>query len=210
MNSIEDQEKIDAIKAWWKTYGNQVLILVATVSIGLGGASLWGQYKHKQSVEAAYIYSELEEVVNNESLVEATEILRKIIDSHGTTIYANFARLKVARLAHQKGDFGQAEEYIRHVVSNSSSDHTNTLAKIRLVSVLIDQKKYDDALTMISEIDDASFESLVADLKSDLLFQKKDYDGAISSSNEALTGVNSTNSWKGIMEMKKDSMESLR
>ena len=66
MNSIEDQEKIDAIKAWWKTYGNQVLILVATVSIGLGGASLWGQYKHKQSVEAAYIYSELEEVVNNE------------------------------------------------------------------------------------------------------------------------------------------------
>ena len=43
-----------------------------------------------------------------------------------------------------------------------------------------------------------------------VLFQKKDYDGAISSSNEALTGVNSTNSWKGIMEMKKDSMESLR
>ena len=63
---------------------------------------------------------------------------------------------------------------------------------------------------MISEIDDVSFESLVADLKSDLLFQKKDYDGAISASNEALTGVKSANSWKGIIEMKKDSIESLR
>ena len=210
MNSIEDQEKIDAIKAWWKAYGNQVLILVATVSIGLGGASLWGQHQHKQSVQAAYMYSELEGVVDNEGLDEATEILGKIIDNHGTTIYANFARLKVARLAHQKGDFAQAEEYIRHVVSNSLTDYTNTLAKIRLVSVLIDQKKYDDALTLISEIDDVSFEPLVADLKSDLLFQKKDYDGAISASNEALIGTTSTNSWKGIIEMKKDSMESLR
>ena len=42
---LEEQEKLDAIKAWWARYGTVVISLVAAVALAWGGWWSWKAYE---------------------------------------------------------------------------------------------------------------------------------------------------------------------
>ena len=58
---LEEQEKLDAIKAWWARYGTLVLSLVAAVAVAWGG--WWGSkaYQSHKANQAMGYFEALED-----------------------------------------------------------------------------------------------------------------------------------------------------
>ena len=47
---LEEQERLDELKAWWKTHGNKVIAAVSLVLVGYAGFQGWSYYQGKQAV----------------------------------------------------------------------------------------------------------------------------------------------------------------
>ena len=50
---LEEQEQLDAIKTWWKMYGNLVTAVVAAIAIGVVSWQGWQWHQRTQSAQAA-------------------------------------------------------------------------------------------------------------------------------------------------------------
>ena len=50
---LEEQEKIDSIKAWWKAQGTLILILIAAFVVGIAGVQAWNYYQKQKTEQAA-------------------------------------------------------------------------------------------------------------------------------------------------------------
>jgi predicted negative regulator of RcsB-dependent stress response len=53
---LEEQEKIDSIKAWWKAQGTLILVLIAAVVVGIAGVQAWNYYQKQKTEQAAELY----------------------------------------------------------------------------------------------------------------------------------------------------------
>src|SRR5439155_672735 len=49
---LEEQEKLDDLKAWWATYGKYVSAAVVTVAVVVIGVQGWRWYQHTQALKA--------------------------------------------------------------------------------------------------------------------------------------------------------------
>ena len=55
---LQEQEQVEAIKAWWKENGNKVLAALLAVVVAIGGWRGWQYYQHQQAGESAALYAE--------------------------------------------------------------------------------------------------------------------------------------------------------
>src|SRR3569832_2426567 len=56
---LDEQERLDELKAWWKRWGNLVMIGLAVVIAGAAGWRYWQNHTETQSLEAATVYKKL-------------------------------------------------------------------------------------------------------------------------------------------------------
>ena len=208
MNSIEDQERFDAVKEWWRQYGNYILVAVVSVVLGLGGGGAWVKYNKSRALEASQKYDQLQKLSVEGKVEESRLVFSQLVEEFGGTAYRDLAVLKMVNLFHRLGDFEEAETQLRDLLKDTKSEETKSLARLRLASILIDLKKYDDALVTVEMVQNPGYGAIVADLKADILFNKGKISEAIKVLENALSLSDSASSWRGIIEMKKDSLES--
>ena len=60
---LEEQEQIDALKAFWRDYGRLVIAAAVAFVVGVGGTQGWKHYKRTQVQEASLKFVELEQAV---------------------------------------------------------------------------------------------------------------------------------------------------
>ncbi|MGH8721035.1 MAG: tetratricopeptide repeat protein, partial [Burkholderiales bacterium] len=60
---LEEQEKLDALKAWWKDNARFIVLAIAAAAIAVAGTSGWRWYQRQQSAEAAALYDTLSKAV---------------------------------------------------------------------------------------------------------------------------------------------------
>ncbi|KAG1316595.1 hypothetical protein G6F63_016008 [Rhizopus arrhizus] len=58
---LEEQEKLDAIKAWWARYGTLVVTLFAVVALSWGGWWGWKAYESHRANQAMGYFEALED-----------------------------------------------------------------------------------------------------------------------------------------------------
>ena len=54
---LEEQDKIDDLKAFWKRWGNAISAVVIAVCVAFIGVQGWRYYQNKQAEDAAVLYS---------------------------------------------------------------------------------------------------------------------------------------------------------
>jgi predicted negative regulator of RcsB-dependent stress response len=79
------------------------------------------------------------------------------------------AALSAARAGFESGDLDAAKAQLQWVIDNAKEDEMRDVARMRLAGVLLDEKKYDDALALANAGQSAAFSGLYADLKGDIL-----------------------------------------
>lgn len=164
----EDQQ-IQAIKKWWKENGASLLL---GLGIGVGALLGWREYLAYQtghSAEASDLYQTVQTQVASNRLDD--EHMRKadtIRNEFADTPYAALVSLAQARHAYENGDAESAIMHMRWAIENSAEADVKHVASLRLARILIAQKQYDEAESVLLGEHPAAFTAGYEELKGDL------------------------------------------
>ena len=97
---LEEQEKLDAIKAWWARYGTVVISLVAAVALAWGGWWSWKAYESHRANQAMSYFEALEDAARlgtADSVVRIKTAAATLREQYGSTGYAARGALVAAQ-----------------------------------------------------------------------------------------------------------------
>ena len=166
---LQEQEQIDALKAFWKQYGNLitwVLILVLGAYAAWNG---WNWYQRDQSVKAAAMYDELDKAAQAGDAALVTQRFDDLKQRYARTAYAEKGGLLAARVQAERQQTDAARASLQWVADNAAEDEYRAIARLRLAGLLLDAGRHDEALRQVDAVKDAAFAALAADRRGDVL-----------------------------------------
>ncbi|MEO7320031.1 MAG: tetratricopeptide repeat protein [Nitrosospira sp.] len=203
---LEEQEKIDGLKSWWETYGTLLIVVVATFIASIGGVKAWNYYQQQQIEQAAELFSsllQLEASGDSKKISDAAHLLMEGFPSSG---YASRAALISARASFDSGDVQNAKSKLQWTLDNTKEDELKDLVRLRLAGMLLDERKYDDALRLLDAKHGESFDGLYADLKGDVLNTAGKIAEARVAYQTALDKMGKKGTYYNIVQMKFDAL----
>ena len=199
---LEEQEQLDQLKAFWKQYGNLITWALIAALGTFAAWNGWNWWQREQAISASGMYDELEKAVEAKDLAATGRVYTDLTSRYGRTVYAQQGALLAARLQHEKGQPTAAREALQWVVDKSSDKEYQTLARLRLAGLLLDEKKYDEALKELDAAGAKGFEALVADRRGDILAAQNKLDEARAAYQLAWKGIDSKLGYRRLVEAK--------
>ena len=206
MYDLEEQEQIDALKAWWKEHGNLVVTVLVAACLAAGATAGWRWYRSNQAEQAAQLYGALEKAQRANDTKGIRERAAQLMDRYGSTAYGPMAALMAAKANYDAGDATSAAAQLRWVVDNARDDDVAASARVRLAGVLLDQKKYDEALRVLDAKHADSFNGLFADRKGDIYTAQGKTAEARAAYKEALEKLPQQGTYRAIVQVKLDGL----
>lgn len=204
---LEEQEQLDALKAWWNTHGNNVLLAVTALCVGFAGFQGWKYYQRKQSVEASMQYEALAQL-DIKDTKQVRGISGQLMDKYSGTPYAARAALMAARANYEAGDAKSAHAQVEWAMTHAKEDAVKSIAQLQLAGLLFDEKKYDEALKTLSDKYDPAYDGLISDLKGDILVAQGKAAEAKKAYTEALANLDEKSKFRRYTEQKLDALGS--
>lgn len=177
---LEEQEQLDQLKHLWNTWGpliSAVLIVVA------GSLAAWNGYQYwqnRQASQAAALFDAVEVAARSGDQARMAQAFGDLKSKYAGTTQASHAGLTFAKSLVDAGNAEGAKEVLAWVASQSGDEGLKGLAKVRLASVLMDQKNYDEALKQLSGGLPVEFEAAAADRKGDIYLSQDKRSEAIA------------------------------
>ena len=171
---LQEQEQIDAAKAFWQQWGKWISLAVIVVALGYLGYQGWKYYRSHQAEQAALLYAPVETAVTEGDA-------GKLVASAKAR-----ASLLAARVAFDKGDTKTAEQELLWVAGNAAEPAVKAVAQLRLAGLQLDAGQTDAALAELARPIDATFLPQQLELKGDALLVKGDRQGARAAYQEAI------------------------
>ena len=183
---LEEQEQIDAFKAWWKANGNKVLAVLAVAVACFVALQGWKSYQSKKSVEASTHYQQL--IQTDPKDVKAIQaISSQLIEKYSATPYAGRAALMAAKSNYLAKDNKSAKAQLEWAIKNAKEAQIQAIARLQLATLQYEEKNYDEALKTLSGKTDEGFVGLYSDLKGDVLAAQGKSEEAKTAYKEALS-----------------------
>jgi predicted negative regulator of RcsB-dependent stress response len=201
---LDEQERLDELKAWWKRWGNLAMIGLAVVIAAAGGWRYWQNRTVTQSLEAATVYEKLTQSLAANDAKAAREAGAMLIDQYQGTAYAPRAALLLAKLNVISRDLKSAQAQLEWAVANSKEPAIKDLARLRLAGVQFDQKQYDVALKTLSASHSDAYAPRFDDLKGDVLLAQGKPAEARAAYQAAFAKMAEDNPYRNIVELKLD------
>ena len=164
---LEEQEQVDELKALWKKYGNYITRGVITFFVLYGLYQGWGYYQTKQSLGASEAYQSIV-VLDEKNTKDILQKSQKLMDDYSGTPYAGRAAILFAKASYLEGNKDKAKEKLDWAASHAKESATESIALIQLGQILVEEKKYEDALKRVNEVDNEGYLGLSNDLKGDI------------------------------------------
>lgn len=204
---LEEQEQLDAIKAWWKQHGNTVLLSITVFIAIVAGIQGWKYYQNKQTVQAAGLYEMLQGAADSRDTKKVREVAGQLIEQYPRTAYATRAALLAAKTNYDSGDAKSAKAQLQWVLEHAGSDEIKDAARLRLAGVLLDENNHAEALKLLDAKHGAAFDGLYADLKGDVLLASGKNAEALASYKLALEKIDPASAYRGLVQMKLDGLD---
>jgi predicted negative regulator of RcsB-dependent stress response len=166
---LEEQEQLDQLKSFWKQYGNLITWVLIAVLAAYAGWNGWNWWQRDQAVKAGAMYDELDRAAQVGDFAKAAGIFNDMKERFPRTAFTQQGGLLAAKVQFDKGQADAAAASLSWVGANALEDEYKTVAHLRLAGLLLDQKKYDEALKQLDGATAKEFEALVADRRGDVL-----------------------------------------
>jgi predicted negative regulator of RcsB-dependent stress response len=165
---LEEQEKLDELRHFWKQYGNAISWFLIAVFGAFAAWNGWNYWQRYQAAQASALYEEVEHAVASGDATRLGQAYKDLRDRYGRTSYAQQAALIAARTLAEKGKPDDARAALQWVANDASDEGLQAIARLRLAALLVDGKKYDEALKELAAGMPHEFEALVADRRGDI------------------------------------------
>lgn len=206
MFDLEEQEQVDAIKAWWKQHGNNVIMALVVFVAVVTGIQGWRYYQNRQAQQAAELYDVLQNVVQSNDKHKIRDAAGQLMDKYPRTPYAARAALISARANYESGDAKSAKAQLQWVMDNAKEDALQDVARLRLAGIMLDEKNMDEALKLVSAKHGDAYDGLYADLKGDVLTAQGKLDEARKAYAVALEKTDIKSPFRKYIQIKQDSL----
>jgi predicted negative regulator of RcsB-dependent stress response len=203
---LEEQEKIDSIKAWWKAQGTLILILIAAFVVGIAGVQAWNYYQKQKTEQAAELYDNVLKAQGSGDAKKIGDAARLLMEGFPSSGYASRAALISAQASFDTGDLQNTKSRLQWTLDNSKEDELKDLVRLRLAGVLLDEKKYGEAVGLLETKHGESFDGLYADLKGDILSAMGKPADARAAYQIALEKIGGKGTYHNIVQMKMDAL----
>jgi predicted negative regulator of RcsB-dependent stress response len=203
---LDEQERLDELKAWWKRWGNWVLIGIAVLVAAAAGWRYWQHRTLTQSLEAGMVYEKLTQALAANDGKTAREAGAALIDQYAGTAYAPRAALLLARLNAGAKDLKSAQAQLEWAVSHSKEPALRDLARLRLAGVQLDQRQFDAALKTLAATHSDAFAARFDDLRGDVLLAQGKPGEARAAYQAAFGKLADDNAYRNIVELKLDAL----
>jgi predicted negative regulator of RcsB-dependent stress response len=207
---LEEQEQLDELKAWWKQYRKLILLVVIAALGTVGAIQGWRYYQNKQGLDAGELYAQLQSAAASSEPQKVRDIAALLAEKYPRTGYAAFAELAAAKAAFDSGDKPAARAALQWVVERGRDDETRDIARLRLAGLLLDDKKYDDALKLLDAPHADTLTALYADLKGDVLVAQGKPADARAAYQLALDKSDAKSNYRALIQIKLDALGTAR
>jgi predicted negative regulator of RcsB-dependent stress response len=203
---LEEQEQIEALKAWWKEHGTLVALAIMVCALSFAAYQGWRYYKRGQAAAAVTLYEQLDQAQRAGELKKVRDIATRITEEYSSTAYGPLAALSAAQASFKSGDLPGAKAQLQWVMDKTKQAELRDIARLRLAGVLLDEKKPDEALKLLEAKPVDSMTALYADRHGDILLTQGKRAEARSAYQLALDRTEAGSQYRGVLEAKLDSL----
>ncbi|MDP2761643.1 MAG: tetratricopeptide repeat protein [Sideroxyarcus sp.] len=207
---LHEQEQVDAFKAWWKENGKWIIGIVLLGVLAFAGNQYWRSHQANQAADAAKLYGEVLQQVESRDAKRVGDAADALANRYGSSAYAPRAQLLAARASLQAGDAARAQAQLLWVIVHADDAALQHTARLKLASVLLDQKQYDLALQQLATNHPQSFNGLYADLKGDVLLAMGNTADARAAYQQALDQLDAQSTYRSLIQLKLDGLGSVQ
>lgn len=198
---FEEQERIAELKAWWEDNRFFVMGAVAAAIIGYASFQGWQHWQVRQAEDAAAMYKPVTEAQATGDASKVGAAAERLMKEHPGSYYASDAALVAAKAAFEAGKLEDARRQLEWTMSHGVEAHRG-IARVRLASVLLEEKKYEDALKVLEGNQDPAFAALAADQRGDVMLAQGRLDEARAAYKAAIEKSDARNPVRGMAENK--------
>jgi predicted negative regulator of RcsB-dependent stress response len=166
---LQEQEQLDAVKAFWKQYGNLVTWVVILALGAFAAWNGWNWYQRDQAGKAGAMFDELERAAQANDADKVGRVFADLRERFPRTAFAQQSGLLAAKVQAENGKPDAALTSLAWVAGNALEDEVKTIAQLRLAGLHLDAKRFDEALKALDAATAPGFEALVADRRGDVL-----------------------------------------
>ncbi|MDH6151056.1 MULTISPECIES: YfgM family protein [Paraburkholderia] len=207
MSYHDEQESIESLRAWWKQWGNATTWIVLVVLLAGASWNGWNFWQRRQAAEAAVLYDQVQQAAASGDKAQIARVAADMEDKFGRTAYAQMTALGAAKALYAAGDEAGAKAQLQWTIDHAKDDEFKQIAKLRMASLLLDDKAYDQGLALLVEPQSDAFKGVVADRRGDLLAAQGKRDDARAAYKLALDSLsNSDSSARQLIQFKLDAL----
>jgi predicted negative regulator of RcsB-dependent stress response len=164
-----DEEKVEAIKSWWKENG---VSIVAGVAIGLGAIFAWRawvDYRDAMGQQASAAFEQLLVSANSGDAKSGLAQAKLLSDEYPSSTYATLASLVQARVELEASNSAGARAALERGITGSPDPGIRRIAALRLARLLVAEGELDAAAALVAKHDDGgSFAGAFAAVRGDI------------------------------------------
>jgi predicted negative regulator of RcsB-dependent stress response len=203
---LQEQEQVEALKAWWKENGKWVIGAVLVGVLGFAGTKYWKNHQASLAADAAKLYAEVEKQAATNDAKRIGDAADALVSRYGSSAYAPRAQLLASQASLQARDVARAKVQLQWVIEHASETGLQDTARLKLASVLLDEKKYDEALKQLDSAHPESFTGLYADLKGDVLSAQGKVVEARAAYQQAFDKTDAKSTYRNLIQLKMDGL----
>lgn len=206
MIDLQEQEQLDSLKAWWKDNSKWVITALAIAVFAYAALTYWKHYQGTQAAEASTLYAEVLKQVASNDPKRINDSVAALVAKYSSTAYAPRAQLLAVQANIQSKDMARAKTQLEWVIAHASESGLQDTARLKLASILLDEKNYTEALKLLDAAHPDAFTGLYADLKGDVLTAQGKTEEARAAYKLAFEKIDSKSAYRNLIQLKLDGL----
>lgn len=197
MNEYEtEDQQVEALKKWLKENLSSLIFGLSAGMLALAGWNYYIGQKNTHAAQASDLYMQAVQLIARNGVDEKViDINNQLNNNFSDSPYASITAMMIASKEYEKDKADEAVSQLEWVVRHAATDELKQIATLRLSRLLIEQKKYDEAMSYLNDREHPlAYDAEYAELKGDIYVAKGQKDEARAAYDKAIN-LGGGNKW---------------